>query len=205
MTLATVPTVAESRMTWRRVAGVAGLLVVMGASLAVASPASAHSQLVSTTPADGAKLTTAPQSVVLTFNEALIPEVDSVSINDADGNVVASQRVQPDGPTITVPWPSGLPAGSYQVAYRVVSGDGHPVVGAIMFTYASGDKAGRPAADAPTAGQVTELPRGSVDAQGESASRGGLVAAAVIGLAVVLTLVAVLVRRRRRALSMTGS
>ena len=114
----------------------AGVITVMLAASVVpgAAPASAHSQLLSTSPADGAVLPEAPASVVLTFNEALIPDVDSISINDARGNVVASRSVEPVGATLSVPWPDGLPAGAYQVAYRVVSGDGHPVTGAIMFT-----------------------------------------------------------------------
>ena len=35
---------------------------------------------------------------------------------------------------LAAPWPAGLPDGVYQVAYRVVSRDGHPVIGANSFT-----------------------------------------------------------------------
>ena len=115
-----------------RVLAVAGVLAAT--ALLGAGQAAAHSQLLSTIPADGATLNEPPQSVVLTFDEALIPEVESISINDAAGNVVASPTVEPVGSTLTVPWPVGLPDGVYQVAYRVVSGDGHPVIGAISFT-----------------------------------------------------------------------
>ena len=120
----------------RRVWAGAGVITVMlaGAVALGVAPAGAHSQLLSTSPVDGAVLTEPPSSVVLTFNEALIPDVDSISINDAMGNVVASRSVEPVGATLSVPWPDGLPAGAYQVAYRVVSGDGHPVTGAITFT-----------------------------------------------------------------------
>ena len=111
--------------------------------------AHAHSQLLSSNPADGANLVEPPASVVLTFNEALIADVDSVSINDEMGNVVSSQSIEPDGAVLSVPWPAGLPTGIYQVAYRVVSGDGHPVVGAISFTIA-GTKATAAASTVPT-------------------------------------------------------
>ena len=39
-----------------------------------------------------------------------------------------------DGGTVTVSLPSPLPDGTYTVAYRVVSADGHPVQGAYQFT-----------------------------------------------------------------------
>jgi hypothetical protein len=123
------------RGAWRVSATVGVITVVLAGSVALGlAPAGAHSQLLSTSPADGAVLIEPPSSVVLTFNEGLIPDVDSISINDAMGNVVASRSVEPVGATLSVPWPDGLPAGAYQVAYRVVSGDGHPVTGAITFT-----------------------------------------------------------------------
>ncbi len=99
--------------------------------------ANAHSKLVSTSPSDGAVLTTAPPEVVLTFDENLLQGANTISINDDLGNVIATTPVEPDGPTIRTPWPADLPAGRYQVAYRIVSGDGHPVIGAFAFELAT--------------------------------------------------------------------
>jgi methionine-rich copper-binding protein CopC len=115
-----------------RVIVMCGLGFALG--LAPQVGAVAHSQLLESTPADGAVLTVAPERVELTFNESLIPKVDTIAINDDRGNVVSTLQAQPEGATISAPWPVGLPAGTYQVAYRVVSGDGHPVTGAITFT-----------------------------------------------------------------------
>lgn len=171
-----------------RVLAVAGVLAA--SALLGAGQATAHSQLISTIPSDGALLSEPPQSVVLTFDEALIPEVDSISINDAAGNVVASPAVEPVGSTLTVPWPAGLPDGVYQVAYRVVSGDGHPVIGAISFTI--GMAAG-------TAGNVSAAPSESDPVQVSAAGGGGfvlpLLAAAVI---IILLGIVVAISRRRR-------
>jgi methionine-rich copper-binding protein CopC len=135
-----------------------GLIVVAAlAALWLASGlAHAHSQLLSSSPADGATLVEPPARVVLTFNEALIPDVDSVSINDGLGNVVSSQSIEPDGAVLSVPWPAGLPAGTYQVAYRVVSGDGHPVVGAINFTIAGTNAAAASTVPTPAAMRTPE-------------------------------------------------
>ena len=170
------------------------ILVMMTSSVMLAGGlASAHSQLVSSSPADGATLAEPPTSIVLTFNEALIPDVDSVSINDEFGNVVASQSITPDGAELRVPWPSGLPAGTYQVAYRVVSGDGHPVVGAINFTIAGPGAAPSSAPPSPRPAAATVTEPGEAGALGGLAAA-GLAAAALLAIAVGVVLV---VRRRR--------
>lgn len=133
------------------------ILVMMTSSVMLAGGlALAHSQLLSSNPADGATLVEPPASIVLTFNEALIPDVDSVSINDVMGHVVSSQSIEPDGAVLSVPWPAGFPAGIYQVAYRVVSGDGHPVVGAINFTIAGTNGAASSTVPTPAAMSTVE-------------------------------------------------
>ncbi len=110
-----------------------GLLVVLPIS-----PAFAHASLTSSTPQDGATLASPPAEVVFTFDDALLEDTETISINDIDGNVVASQQVTPQGASMSVPWPADIDAGTYQVAYRVVSADGHPVTGAITFTITGG-------------------------------------------------------------------
>ena len=166
-----------------RVLAVAGVLAA--SALLGAGQAVAHSQLVSTMPADGAILNEPPQSVVLTFDEALIPEVDSISINDDVGTVVASHAVEPVGSTLTVPWPAGLPDGVYQVAYRVVSGDGHPVIGAISFTVGMASAA------------PSESDPGAETAAGGDGG-GLLLPVVVIALSIILLGAAVAIVRRRR-------
>lgn len=111
--------------------------VLAPAVLVLAPAANAHTGLVSSDPADGSVLQQAPQAVTLTFDEDLLPGASTLSINSSDGTVLKSTPVEPNGPSVSLPWPSGLGAGDYQVAYRVVSGDGHPVTGAISFTVAA--------------------------------------------------------------------
>ena len=98
-------------------------------------PAWAHSGLESSSPADGAVLDAAPTKVVLGFNEELLPDAETISINTAAGENVTSVKVQPEGSSVSIPWPADLPSGDYQVAYRVVSADGH--VGTGVFTFGS--------------------------------------------------------------------
>ena len=60
-------------------------------------------------------------------------------VHDGDGarprrSHVGTGQVGVDGPTVGVDLRPLGPAGAYQVGYRVVSDDGHPVTGAITFT-----------------------------------------------------------------------
>ena len=57
------------RTTPRWLLALFALLVAVPFTVIVAGPASAHTKLVSSTPADGAALPTAPKQIVLTFNE----------------------------------------------------------------------------------------------------------------------------------------
>ncbi len=118
-----------------RIAAVA-LLGLSSISMS-ATAGNAHSQLVTSTPVNGSVLTETPSEVVFRFDENLLPDLDTISINNDQGVNVISSQVEPIANTISMPWPTGTPAGTYQVAYRIVSGDGHPVTGAITFTIGS--------------------------------------------------------------------
>jgi len=173
-------------------ARLAGILLVATAALGLgAAGAQAHTQLLSSTPADGAVLTQAPATVTLVFEEALLPDLDTVSINDAEGVNVASEKITPSGAELSIDWPSGLPAGTYQVAYRVVSADGHPVTGAISFSIGEGSPpgAGPTAGTAPTASAVEV-------ADASSTSPWVFVTAGLL-LALSIGVIYALVRRRR--------
>ena len=99
------------------------------------APSQAHSQLVSSSPTSGAILEVAPTVVTFVFDEPLLPHLDTISINTESGVNVTSQSVKPVKSTLSMPWPNGLKPGKYQVAYRIVADDGHPVTGAITFSY----------------------------------------------------------------------
>lgn len=119
-----------------------------------ATSASAHSGLESSNPADGSVITEAPAAITLTFNEGLLADANSMSINAADGTNVVSANVQPNGSSVELPWPADLPAGEYQAAFRVVSADGHPVTGAISFTYAPAETAAEPSSSSPAVSEA---------------------------------------------------
>ncbi|UGY14764.1 copper resistance CopC/CopD family protein [Bradyrhizobium septentrionale] len=119
----------------RRVASLAGSLAASLAALLVAlclaTSAHAHAVLIAAEPADGSVLTEAPKTVVLRFNEAVAPT--AVSLLDAAGKPrdVAIRAVDQ---SVTVTLPAGLPQGTQVISYRVVSQDGHPVAGSLLFS-----------------------------------------------------------------------
>jgi copper transport protein len=112
----------------RLIAGLAALLSV----LCFATGVSAHASLVSTEPSDGSVLTLAPKTVRLRFNEPVQPAV--ISLIDAEGRARddATVRVQDD--IIEIQLPDDLPRGTQLVSYRVISADGHPVGGSLIFS-----------------------------------------------------------------------
>ena len=113
----------------------AALLVLLGS----ASPSNAHAALASSTPADGATLDAPPTTVELTFNEELLPDTVEIAVTTEDAGLISGTTFNTAGPTVTIDWSTELPGDTYKVAYRVVSNDGHPITGAISFSYPAGE------------------------------------------------------------------
>ncbi|WP_030215585.1 copper resistance CopC/CopD family protein [Streptomyces sp. NRRL WC-3626] len=111
------------------------LLAVTGALLAGAAPASAHAALTGSDPGQGAVVDTAPAQISLTFSEQIAVSDDAVRVLDPKGKRIdRGEPANPSGTTYTVRLLSGLPDGTYTVAYQVVSADSHPVAGAFTFS-----------------------------------------------------------------------
>jgi copper resistance protein C len=111
------------------VALLCGLALVLGGA-----PAFAHTRLEGSNPADGSSVDSAPTTVSLTFNEAVPADFSTLTVIGPDGAAYQTGAVTADNGTIsTAVLPLG-PAGRYQVGYRVVSDDGHPVSGTLAFT-----------------------------------------------------------------------
>lgn len=112
----------------RLVAGIAALLSV----LCCATGAFAHATLVATEPADGSVVAQPPKMVHLRFNEGVTPSV--IGFIDAEGRTRDDIASHVAGPSVFIALPDHLPRGTQIVSYRVVSQDGHPVAGSLMFS-----------------------------------------------------------------------
>ncbi|MTB87135.1 copper resistance protein CopC [Aeromicrobium senzhongii] len=153
-------------------------------------PAQAHTSLVSSDPAQGARLEQAPERIVLTFTESLRQPSEASLL--VDGTALTAE-IDVDGPRVVVTPPADAADGNYEVNYRVVSADGHPVTGTIEFAVGDADAVG---ADEPTAGARSDAGDSDTDDGSVWTSPlllGVLVAAVALGVAVLL-----LVRGRSR-------
>lgn len=112
------------------------------------APASAHASLVSTDPAEGAVVPEAPDVVTFTFSEPVSLAGDSLQAYDAAGDPVdvdASARDE----VVIADLPDDLDDGTYVVAWRVVSSDGHPIAGSLTFHVGAPSETVVPPRDAP--------------------------------------------------------
>ncbi|MGW4037141.1 copper resistance CopC/CopD family protein [Streptomyces sp. NPDC004778] len=113
--------------------------LVFGLLLAGAGPASAHAALTGSDPQDGAVVDSAPKEVTLSFSEAVAVGDDSIRVLDPSGkraDTEAEPRDLSEGSTVRygVALHSGLPDGTYTVAWQAISADSHPISGAFTFS-----------------------------------------------------------------------
>ncbi len=106
------------------------------ALLAFAPRASAHAQLLGTSPASGATVPVQPREVIFQFNQSVGGTLGAVRVYDAQGTEVDNLAVShPDGQEhwMGVGLKPHLPDGTYTATYRVVSADTHIVYGGMVF------------------------------------------------------------------------
>ncbi len=142
----------------RRCAGLAaGIFCVLTLLFAVAAstPASAHAALVATDPADGAVLAESPARFTLTFSEPVSPLV--LTLVDPDGKTQTLTSFRENGQTVEIDPPQRLANGTHVLSYRVISADGHPVGGSVLFSV------GAASAEPPAAAEpVDQALRGAI-------------------------------------------
>ncbi|RAY13196.1 copper resistance protein CopC [Actinomadura craniellae] len=155
-------------MTRTRTFAVA-LLLALGAGVLLASPAAAHTRLISSNPAKNAKVAP-PSEVLLVFSDRI--QHAKVLVKDTAGKEFQTGEARRDGPRVTQSLSGALPAGSYTVAYRVVGEDGHPIPGTLDFTVTGGDTPTSDAGATPAPGTTPTLPPGAEPA-GAPASPAG--------------------------------
>ncbi|MEU3458066.1 copper resistance CopC family protein [Micromonospora sp. NPDC006766] len=174
---------------------VATLLAALAVLLAPASPAAAHNALRAATPAQDSRLTAPPTQITLEFLQNLSPSFTTIVLTDAGQRKIPTGEPVVAGATGTVTISQPLANGTYTVAYRVVSADGHPVQGSYSFTVADPTASSAPdetATDA--ASPASASPAASSHRSGGPSPM--LLAAG--GIAVVAAIAGAMVARRRR-------
>jgi copper transport protein len=110
------------------------LIVVLAALLACAGgavPALAHAALIGSDPVEGVVLREAPSRIVLSFNEPVSPT--ALRLIDTAGATVAVEGTASGNDIVIAEFPE-LAEGTHLLSWRVVSTDGHPVAGTLIFS-----------------------------------------------------------------------
>lgn len=111
-----------------------GLLatILLLAVLATPNQAFAHAALIKADPADGAVLAQTPTQFSLTFSEPVSPLV--LTLVWPDGTPVALTSFRLSDQTVEIDNPQKLGPGTHVLSWRVISADGHPVGGSVLFS-----------------------------------------------------------------------
>jgi methionine-rich copper-binding protein CopC len=129
-------------------------LLLTGSLTLLAGPAQAHDELISTNPADKARIATLPSQVVLTFEEPPAKTGTQVLVTGPGGNAATGPPIL-SGDDVTQAIAPGSPAGTYTVTWRITADDGHAVFGKFAFTAAAGN------APAPSSANAASTPSSS--------------------------------------------
>lgn len=111
-----------------------GCLLAVPALVVVSAPALAHDQLEDSFPAADERLESAPAQVRLDFTDDVLTIGAAVVVVDGSGRTWSSGETVIDGTSVSVAVEPGMPEGSYEVRWRVVSSDGHVISGTVPFT-----------------------------------------------------------------------
>lgn len=167
------------------------VLGVLFASLALVlsavMPASAHDELLRSTPGNGEALKAAPPFIGLQFSEPPLKNGAKMRASTESGTQITLTNLRIAGSTVLADWPAKLPGGTYTIAWRVVSSDGHPQTGTFSFSYTV---SGVPSPDVSALADSTQ----ASDTQPASAFPWWLVA---VGILIVIGVIVIWVGVRR--------
>ncbi|AOS62077.1 copper resistance CopC family protein [Actinoalloteichus hymeniacidonis] len=120
---------------------IASAVLVLGTAL----PASAHDELISSNPTDGQQLDAAPEVVSLSFSADVLTIGAAIIVVDESGTDWVTGEPEVRDGAVTAELEPGLAEAGYEIRWRVVSSDGHPISGIIPFTIGDGQPLSRAA------------------------------------------------------------
>lgn len=124
------------------------LATILLTAFVVTTAASAHASLGATEPKDGAVIETAPSLYSLTFSEPVSPL--SLNLVRPDGSSLRLDHFVLKDRTVEIEAPTQLSHGTHVISWRVVSEDGHPIGGSVLFSI------GQPSAQAPVVEEAVD-------------------------------------------------
>jgi len=165
---------------------------VLLAGLATFMPmsfASAHTDLVSSSPGADEIVNASQESISITFSEPPLVEGAAIVVLNSTGEILDSPAPTLDGASLSIPWPVDLTPGQITVQWRATADDGHVLSDEFGFNYtaaAEGGMAPGPSDSAAPADPTTmetpvaiAMPLGTEDSAAEGNNN------LVIGIAIV--------------------
>lgn len=162
----------------------------------------AHDELASTSPANGTVLAGPPTSIVLRFEEPPLADTTKLVAKSADNTDLTLPEPKQTGSTVTTVWPQTAPSGTYKISWRNVGADGHPITGVFSFSYTASSVSPSPSSSVTSSATASTASQGTSSAANPSAAAMGGPAWWLLGVAGVLSVIAVawvLAIRRRPA------
>lgn len=169
----------------RRAFGV--VLAALTGLVVLAGPASAHTELESSSPAEGATLVAAPTEVRLTFGEPVTLPPEAVKVTGRDGTAWKVGTPAVAGAVVTAPVTPSGPAQAYTLTWKVIADDGDNLTGTVHFTLAAAASSSAAPTSAQAQAQAPTAPT-AVDTSGIPGwiwivvAVAGLLAVIVVGL-----------------------
>ena len=119
-------------MRYRNLFAVIGLMAMSLLSV----PVSAHTVVVSASPAENVTLEVLPSAISITFAEELIDigDSNSISVIDQAGSELSPAKPLVSGAVLTSELSPTSEIGLFKVSYRAVAADGHVITGKYEFT-----------------------------------------------------------------------
>ena len=158
-------------MSWGKAVGAAALSI--GFALGVVTAATAHNQVVSTTPEAGSTSSESPLTVRITTAENLLDLGGNQAgfamvITDAAGLYYGTGCVELVERTLSTTLEMGE-AGAYTVTYQLVSEDGHTISDRFSFTFSpnASHSPATPQTSVPVCGEEPQLLEGSAPVPAE--------------------------------------
>jgi methionine-rich copper-binding protein CopC len=146
-------------MNWRKTRALRKLPIISAILFLFTPPTwvGAHAELESSNPGAESVLSVMPESISLTFSEALITlegeKVNTIALSDPTGRDIPLSPSVVENTTLSTEIAdlasNTFVPGEYKITYRVVSADGHPISGSISFTL-------KPDESAPTGSDSTQ-------------------------------------------------
>ena len=120
-----------------------GAILLAGLGLfAPISSASAHTDLVSTSPAADSDVNASQETISLTFAEPPLVDGAAIVVMNSSGDILDSPAPALDGASLYIPWPADLTPGKVTVQWRATADDGHVLSDEFVFNYTAAAEGG---------------------------------------------------------------